>query len=243
MSLDIDYYELLEVERNADDKTLKSAYRKLAMQYHPDKNPGCSDSEARFKAINEAYDCLKDPQKRAAYDRFGKAAFQNGGPGGFGAGGPDLGDIGDPRAPIQTTSTDTDVLYGLLDLYHATKQPHFLRIAAKIGDNLIARQSASGLFPRPAPPPRRPGTAGSHAAIPGVVQPARVYARTGDEIPLALLHLGAAIAGKSDAMPRPMRDEQYFHCPFHGPLQPFQKKRDDTRTYDWLVFYGVDGAW
>ena len=96
MSLDIDYYELLEVERTADDKTLKAAYRKLAMQYHPDKNPGCGDSEARFKAINEAYDCLKDPQKRAAYDRFGKAAFQNGGPGagGFGGGG-DFGDIGD----------------------------------------------------------------------------------------------------------------------------------------------------
>ena len=83
MSLDIDYYELLEVERNADDKTLKSAYRKLAMQYHPDKNPGCGDSEARFKAINEAYDCLKDPQKRAVYDRYGREGL-NGGPGGGG---------------------------------------------------------------------------------------------------------------------------------------------------------------
>src|SRR5690606_41749146 len=91
MSLDIDYYELLEVDRTADDKALKAAYRKLAMQYHPDKNPGCSDSEARFKAINEAYDCLKDPQKRAAYDRFGKAGVQ-GGANGFG-GGADFGDI------------------------------------------------------------------------------------------------------------------------------------------------------
>ncbi|WP_033074567.1 molecular chaperone DnaJ [Sphingopyxis sp. MWB1] len=96
MSLDIDYYELLQVDRSADDKTLKSAYRKLAMQYHPDRNPGCSDSEARFKAINEAYDCLKDPQKRAAYDRFGKDAFKNGGFGGAGGpGGGDFGDIGD----------------------------------------------------------------------------------------------------------------------------------------------------
>ncbi len=86
MSLDIDYYELLECERTADDKTLKSSYRRLAMQWHPDKNPGDEEAEARFKAISQAYDCLKDPQKRAAYDRFGKAAFENGG-GGFGGGG------------------------------------------------------------------------------------------------------------------------------------------------------------
>ncbi len=79
---DTEYYDLLEVERTADDKTIKSSYRRLAMICHPDKNPGCKDSEARFKAISEAYDCLKDPQKRAAYDRFGKAAFQQGGPGG-----------------------------------------------------------------------------------------------------------------------------------------------------------------
>lgn len=78
---DIDYYELLEVERSADDGVIKSSYRKLAMKFHPDKNPGCKDSEARFKAISEAYDVLKDPQKRAAYDQYGKAAFQNGGGG------------------------------------------------------------------------------------------------------------------------------------------------------------------
>jgi len=86
--LDIDYYELLECERTADDKTLKSSYRRLAMQFHPDRNPGDHEAEARFKAISEAYDCLKDPQKRAAYDRFGKAAFQNGGGGGGFGGGP-----------------------------------------------------------------------------------------------------------------------------------------------------------
>ncbi len=96
MSAEIDFYELLEVERGADDATLKSAYRRLAMRYHPDKNPGCEESESRFKAINEAYDCLKDPQKRAAYDQYGHAAFRQGGPGGGGHGGGEgFSDIGD----------------------------------------------------------------------------------------------------------------------------------------------------
>ena len=77
-----DYYELLEIERTADDKTIKSSYRRIAMQCHPDRNPGCADSEAKFKSISQAYDVLKDPQKRTAYDRYGHAAFQNGGGGG-----------------------------------------------------------------------------------------------------------------------------------------------------------------
>lgn len=85
MTTEIDYYELLECERGADDSTLKSAYRKLAMRWHPDRNPGDAEAEAKFKAINEAYDCLKDPQKRAAYDRFGHAAFKHGQGGGPGA--------------------------------------------------------------------------------------------------------------------------------------------------------------
>ena len=74
-----DYYDMLGVPRGADDATIKAAYRRLAKEHHPDRHNGCSDKEAHFKAINEAYDVLKDPQKRAAYDRFGKAAFQNGG--------------------------------------------------------------------------------------------------------------------------------------------------------------------
>ena len=98
-STETDYYELLEVSRDADGGAIKSAYRKLAMKFHPDRNPGCGESEAKFKAINEAYDCLKDPQKRAAYDRFGHAAFKQGmGNGGFGGGAgahADFGDIGD----------------------------------------------------------------------------------------------------------------------------------------------------
>ncbi|MXO72183.1 molecular chaperone DnaJ [Alteraurantiacibacter buctensis] len=98
MSTDIDFYQLLEVERTADGDTIKRAYRKLAMKWHPDRNPGDAEAEARFKAISVAYDCLKDPQKRAAYDRYGHAAFTQGGggpgAGGF-AGGADFGDIGD----------------------------------------------------------------------------------------------------------------------------------------------------
>ncbi|MCT8998149.1 molecular chaperone DnaJ [Chelativorans intermedius] len=88
-----DFYETLCVSRNADERELKSAYRKLAMKYHPDRNPGDKEAEQKFKEINEAYETLRDPQKRAAYDRFGHAAFENGGMGGrgngagFGAGG------------------------------------------------------------------------------------------------------------------------------------------------------------
>src|SRR5215831_7779621 len=81
------YYEVLEVERTAADGELKAAFRKLAMKWHPDRNPGDKSSETRFKEINEAYEILKDPDKRAAHDRFGHAAFEHGGagaPGGFG---------------------------------------------------------------------------------------------------------------------------------------------------------------
>ena len=81
------YYEVLEVDRAVNEARLKSAFRKLAMQWHPDRNPGDKASELRFKEINEAYEVLKDPEKRAAYDRFGHAAFEHGapGPGSFGA--------------------------------------------------------------------------------------------------------------------------------------------------------------
>jgi molecular chaperone DnaJ len=83
-----DYYEVLGVSREASDADLKAAFRKLAMQHHPDRNPGDDASEHKFKELNEAYDVLKDGDKRAAYDRFGHAAFEQGGMGGgqgFGA--------------------------------------------------------------------------------------------------------------------------------------------------------------
>ncbi|CAL7960326.1 Chaperone protein DnaJ [Alphaproteobacteria bacterium] len=81
-----DYYQTLKVPREADAGSIKKAYRKLAMQYHPDRNPGNRESEQKFKEINEAYEVLKDGQKRAAYDRFGHSAFQAGGAGSSGKG-------------------------------------------------------------------------------------------------------------------------------------------------------------
>ncbi len=81
-----DYYEVLGVPRDAGEDDLKKAYRKLAMKWHPDRNQGNAEAEAKFKELNEAYDVLKDGEKRAAYDRFGHAAFEQGGPGGGGGG-------------------------------------------------------------------------------------------------------------------------------------------------------------
>ena len=87
-----DYYEILGVDRSADAKALKSAFRKKALKLHPDQNPGDAEAEAKFKELNEAYAVLSDDEKRAAYDRFGHAAFENGGMGGgqgpFGGGDP-----------------------------------------------------------------------------------------------------------------------------------------------------------
>ena len=120
-----DYYSLLGVERGADPATIKSAYRKLAMECHPDRHGGCSDKEATFKSLSEAYDVLKDPQKRAAYDRFGHAAFQNGGGGGgfggghgFEGGFSDIfssifGEFMDPRAQRASAARGSDLRYDL----------------------------------------------------------------------------------------------------------------------------------
>src|SRR5271169_6404077 len=85
------FYEVLSVERTATDGELKSAFRKQAMQCHPDRNPGDKDAEHRFKEINEAYEVLKDADKRAAYDRFGHAAFEQGGAGAGGNFGAEFG--------------------------------------------------------------------------------------------------------------------------------------------------------
>ncbi|MBO5153923.1 MAG: molecular chaperone DnaJ [Eubacterium sp.] len=86
-----DYYEVLGVDRNADEATLKKAYRVLAKKYHPDTNPGDKEAEAKFKEASEAYAILSDPDKRRQYDQFGHAAFE----GGAGGGGFDFNDMGD----------------------------------------------------------------------------------------------------------------------------------------------------
>ncbi|MFD1332536.1 molecular chaperone DnaJ [Methylopila musalis] len=93
-----DFYEVLEVERTVTEQELKVAFRKSAMRWHPDRNAGDPEAEARFKEVNAAYECLKDPQKRAAYDRFGHAAFEQGG--GFGGGGPGGADMSDFMSDI-----------------------------------------------------------------------------------------------------------------------------------------------
>ena len=92
-----DYYEVLGVDRNADEAALKKAYRQLAKKYHPDMNPGDAEAEKKFKEASEAYAVLSDAEKRRQYDQFGHAAFeQGGGPGGFGGfdfSSADMGDI------------------------------------------------------------------------------------------------------------------------------------------------------
>lgn len=87
-----DYYEVLGVDKNADEATIKKAYRTLAKKYHPDMNPGDKEAEAKFKEVNEAYDVLSDPDKKAKYDQYGHAAFDPSAGGGAGFGG--FGDFG-----------------------------------------------------------------------------------------------------------------------------------------------------
>lgn len=90
------YYEILGVSRSAEEREIKKAYKRLAMKFHPDRNPGDKESEVKFKEIKEAYEILTDAQKRAAYDQYGHAAFEQGGMGGgggFGGGGADFSDI------------------------------------------------------------------------------------------------------------------------------------------------------
>jgi molecular chaperone DnaJ len=108
-----DYYNVLGVSRGASDDEVKKAYRKLAMQYHPDRNNGSREAEERFKQITEAYDVLRDPNKRAAYDRYGEAGLR-GGPGGAGFHHVDLSEA------LSIFMRDFGAFSGLGDLFGAT---------------------------------------------------------------------------------------------------------------------------
>ncbi len=132
-----------------------------------------------------------------------------------------IGDIGNHeghniKLNLNTVCTDWRMIYGLLDLYKATNNKAILQSAECIADNILKTQTKTGLFPR-----------GNYK-----------YARTGDEIPLALIHLAASIEGKSSLLPSPFFDYRFFHCEYHGELEDYQQKRADKRTYDHLVFYG-----
>jgi molecular chaperone DnaJ len=172
VSLDVDFYELLEVERTADEKTLKSSYRRLAMECHPDRNPGCDKSEAKFKAISEAYDVLKDPQKRAAYDQYGKAAFENGGMGGGRGGQQGFGDFADifesffgdafgggrQRGPARGADLRYDLEISLDEAFHGKSTDIQIDVADQCGD-------CEGSGAQPGTGSRRCNLCGGHGKV------------------------------------------------------------------------------
>ena len=172
MAVEADYYELLEIERTADDGTIKTSYRKLAMRWHPDRNPGDIAAEGRFKAISEAYECLKDPQKRAAYDRFGHEAFKqgmSGGGHGGGAGFSDLGDIfetifgsafgGGGRSQARRgADLRYDMEIGLDEAFHGKQADIEIEVAAKC-------EPCAGLGAEPGTGTRRCNLCGGHGQV------------------------------------------------------------------------------
>lgn len=170
-----DYYEILGVSKTATDAELKSAFRKLAMQHHPDKNPGDKAAEAKFKELNEAYQCLSDGQKRAAYDRFGHAAFEQGGGGGgpFGGGfaGGSMGDIfedlfgevfGGGRRSSGGRERGADLRYNL----EITLDDAFNGKAATIKvPTSITCEACSGTGAKPGSKPKKCATCGGHGRV------------------------------------------------------------------------------
>jgi len=132
-----------------------------------------------------------------------------------------LGDIGEPgtakrQLRFDTVAEDWRGVYALLELARATKDQHFLRLAGRIADNLLATQTKTALFPRSG----------------------RVYARTGDEAPLAILYLAAVLDGRESLLPPAMLDNAFFHCQYDGAPGRQRPGVNDKRTYDRTVFYG-----
>lgn len=131
-----------------------------------------------------------------------------------------LGDLGRPDGQRalrpEGGGRDWRMIYALLELHLATGDGALLQLAVGVGERIVKTQTQSGLFPRPT----------------------RTIARTGDEAPLALLHLAAAMEGKRSLLPPAVYDSRFFHCQYDGQLQEHQRKRADKRTYDNLVFYG-----
>jgi len=168
-----DYYEVLGVSRTCSEAELKVAFRKLAMQHHPDRNPGDTECEHKFKEINEAYDVLKDGDKRAAYDRFGHAAFEQGGMGaghGFGA---DFGStftdifegifgMGGARGRSSGRERGSDLRYNMeIDLIEA-----FAGKAAQIRiPTSVTCEACSGSGAKPGTKPKTCGTCGGAGRV------------------------------------------------------------------------------
>lgn len=167
------YYETLGVSRAASDGELKSAFRKLAMQWHPDRNPGDKDCESKFKEINEAYDVLKDSEKRAAYDRFGHAAFEQGGMGGGHGFGADFGStfadifegifgMGGGRGRSSGRERGSDLRYNMeigLDEAYTGKTAQ-IRIPTS-----VTCEACSGSGARPGTKPKTCSTCGGHGRV------------------------------------------------------------------------------
>jgi molecular chaperone DnaJ len=167
-----DYYETLGVGREADDGALKSAFRKKAMQCHPDRNPGDAKAEAEFKELNEAYQVLSDGQKRAAYDRFGHQAFENGGGGHPGFGGDfsssmsdifeELFGMGGRRRGPGGRERGADLRYNM----DITLEEAFHGKAAQLRiPTTVSCEVCSGTGAKPGSKPKTCGTCGGHGRV------------------------------------------------------------------------------